>query len=94
MHLRESRTFWSALESDGRGMLSDSVTVWWMGRDQNKGREILEQRLRVLFGDPKRAVEWAQKGIKLSIASKVALPKCVIRACLLEIPIDIPADRR
>ena len=74
-------------------MTSDSVTVWWMGRVQNKGREMLDQRLWVLFCDPKGAVNWDLKGIMLRIASKVASQKCVIRACFLAIPIDSQADK-
>ena len=54
---RSSRAFWSSLESNGRGVLYDSVMVWFMGRFQNKGIEKLEQRLRVLFGNPKGAVD-------------------------------------
>ena len=54
---RASIVFWSASATDGRGMLSDSVTVWWLGRVQHKGISMLEQRLRVLFGDPKGVLE-------------------------------------
>ena len=54
---RLSNTFWSAPVSDGREISSDSVTVWWLGRGQHKGREMLEQQLRVLFGDPRGVVE-------------------------------------
>ena len=43
---RKSGVFWSAPASDGRGMLSDSMTVWWMGRGQHKGRAMFEQRLQ------------------------------------------------
>ena len=36
---RASSAFWSAPESNGRGVLSDSMTVWWMWRGQNKGEK-------------------------------------------------------
>ena len=36
-HPRASIVFWSVPASDGRGMLSDSMRVWWMGRGQYKG---------------------------------------------------------
>ena len=62
-------------------MLSDSVTVWWMGISHQKGRAMLKQKLRVLFGDLEGAVELARKGITSRIASKLVLPKCVSRAC-------------
>ena len=71
---RAYSAFWSAPASNGRGVSSDSVTEWWMGRGQHKGRAILEQRLWFLFGDQKGAVEWARKGITLCIASKVVSP--------------------
>ena len=74
-------------------MLSDKATVWWLGRGHNKGREILEQKLQVLFGDPKGAVEWARKGIMSRIVSKVMLTKYVSRACFLAIPMDIRAKK-
>ena len=54
---RASSVFWSALASNGRGESSDSVTVWWMGRGQHKGRAMLEQRLWVVFGDLRVVVE-------------------------------------
>ena len=61
-------------------MSSDSVTLWWLRRGKLRGRSMLEQRLRVLFGDPKGSVEWARKGITLRIASKAVSSKCVSRA--------------
>ena len=56
---RASITLWSAPESNERGVSTDSVTVWWPVSGQHKGRAMLEQRLRFLFGDPKGAVEWS-----------------------------------
>ena len=46
---RVSNTFWGAPESNRRGISSNSVTVWWMGRLTYKGRAMFDQRLRVLF---------------------------------------------
>ena len=54
---RESIAFWSAPASDGKGMLSDSVTVWWLGRGQHKGRAMFEQQLWVQFWDSNGVVE-------------------------------------
>ena len=48
---RASIALWSVLESGGGGVLSNSVTVWWLGMGQHKGKEIFEKKLRVLFGD-------------------------------------------
>ena len=75
-------------------MLYDCVKVWWLGRGQHKGIAMLEQRIRVLFGDPKGAVEWKQKGITSRIASKLVSPKCVSRACFLDIPMDSWGGKR
>ena len=91
---RASSVLYSAPASNGRGMLSDSVTVWWLGRVQNNGRSMLEKRLRIIFGDQKGATEWERKGITSRIASKVASPKCVRRACFLAIPMDSRAKKR
>ena len=43
MKPRAPSAFWSAPASDGRGTSSNSVTVWWMGRDQNKGISMFKQ---------------------------------------------------
>ena len=91
---RSSSAVWILSASDGRRMFSDSLTVWWLGKGQNKERSVLEQQLWFLFGDPKGAVELAQKGIILLIVPKVAPSKCVIRACLLAIPMDSQVDKR
>ena len=56
-HPRASRAIWSAPSSDRRMMLSDRVTVWWLGRGQHKGKEMLYQQLGALFSDMKVAVE-------------------------------------
>ena len=56
-HPRASSALWSAPASDGRGVLSDSVIVWWLGRVQHKERSMLEQQLWVIIGDLTRAVE-------------------------------------
>ena len=91
---RASSAFWSASASDGRGVSSNSVTVWWLGRGRHKGRAMFENQLRVLFGDPKVALELARKEITLRIASKVALPKCVSRVCFFAILMDSWAEKR
>ena len=54
---RASSAFWSAPASNVRGVSSDIVTVWWLGRFQHKRTEIFEQLLWVVFGDPMGAVE-------------------------------------
>ena len=54
---RASSVFCSVQASNGRGVSSNSITVWWLGRDYHKGREMFEHRLWVLFRDMERAVE-------------------------------------
>ena len=54
---RASSAFWSKPVSNGKGMLYDSMILWWLGRFQNKGREIFDNQLWFLFGDTKGAVE-------------------------------------
>ena len=38
-----SSALWSAPASGGRGISSDIVTVWWLGRGHHKGISMLEQ---------------------------------------------------
>ena len=43
---RASSAFWSVPVLYGRGVLSNSLTVWWLGRFQHKGISFFYQRLR------------------------------------------------
>ena len=56
-HPKTSSAFWSTPASDEKGILSDSMSVWCLGRINHKGRENFEQQLQVLFVDTEGAVE-------------------------------------